>query len=489
MDSQTSRPSLLLSMPLEVLLLISSHLTTPDYGALRQTNKHLEVAFFNSFAREFFTKRQFMLTEFSLQALVGISKSRFANYLNYLIISVERPKLLTMDSTGHSASRPRLVVTPQDNEKFDKFREEGLSHQVLTSTGQDLELLVQALENLTNLVTIGMRDWGAKGRYRDGEHAKWSSYGATTLFQETGIDLQRSSLFFRNDDYPPYVFRTILRALGKTSNTRPERFEVILRKVSLSDSAFHFPQYLESTTTPIVANFKALFLDLNDWFPSPRNSGSNHLQVSNMGLKEFLCKARALEHLRLNFQEWNAPNDYVQLLRWLSMDPTCFKDPQASIDVTRLPPDPVRFENLSQIDIGFVNVEPRVLLQLYRSYKSTLRSISLHRVTLCRAKDEQKNTSQWNKFLSMIAVSGLTNLSAISITNPSQIIHGKSGRTSQLDIRFKDTPQSWEHSWSGQDLDQGLKDIEATIVFDKKVEDDLLSWNSDEEGSYAVNSS
>lgn len=51
----------LLGMPLELLVhIIATYLSTAELGALRLTNKYLEKALFDSFAKEFFTKKQCM---------------------------------------------------------------------------------------------------------------------------------------------------------------------------------------------------------------------------------------------------------------------------------------------------------------------------------------------------------------------------------------------------------------------------------------------
>lgn len=83
-------PSRLLSIPLEVLLSITSNLPTPDYCSLRSTCKHVETQLHNAFSREFFTKRQFMISEFSLQSFIDISKSRYSTCLTHVIIGTER---------------------------------------------------------------------------------------------------------------------------------------------------------------------------------------------------------------------------------------------------------------------------------------------------------------------------------------------------------------------------------------------------------------
>ena len=72
----------LLRLPPELMLRVSTHLTTQELACFRLTCKQVETNLFESVAREFFTKRQFMLEEVSLRALVGISNHKtLAPYL------------------------------------------------------------------------------------------------------------------------------------------------------------------------------------------------------------------------------------------------------------------------------------------------------------------------------------------------------------------------------------------------------------------------
>jgi hypothetical protein len=72
----------LLRLPPELMLRCSSHLTTHELACFRLTCHQVENALWDSFAREFFTKKQFMLEECSLEALVGISNHKtLAPYL------------------------------------------------------------------------------------------------------------------------------------------------------------------------------------------------------------------------------------------------------------------------------------------------------------------------------------------------------------------------------------------------------------------------
>jgi hypothetical protein len=73
----------LLRLPPELMLRISAHLTTLDLGSFRLTCKQVETNLFESFAREYFSKRQFMIEQVSLEALVGIANHKtLAPYLN-----------------------------------------------------------------------------------------------------------------------------------------------------------------------------------------------------------------------------------------------------------------------------------------------------------------------------------------------------------------------------------------------------------------------
>jgi hypothetical protein len=147
----------LISIPLEVLLQITSNLTTPEYGNLRCTCKQIEATLFNSFSREFFAKRQFMFTEFSLQALVDISKSRLSSCLSHVILGLERPSLRQLPPPSPLVYPP---VWPRNN----RFLQECVDHMSFIDTCQDVEMLTEAFSNLRNLETIGMRDFYSRSR-------------------------------------------------------------------------------------------------------------------------------------------------------------------------------------------------------------------------------------------------------------------------------------------------------------------------------------
>jgi hypothetical protein len=168
--SYNNRPCLL-SLPLEVLLQITSNLTTPEYGKLRSTCTHIEATLFSSFSREFFSKRQFMLTEFSLQALVDISKTRLSSSLRHVIFGLEQPSLTSFPSAGQVAANPQSNMHVQKN----RLLQEYVDYMTLINTGRDVEMITEAFSNLANLETVGMRDFNSRSRNRDYPNIEWRS--------------------------------------------------------------------------------------------------------------------------------------------------------------------------------------------------------------------------------------------------------------------------------------------------------------------------
>lgn len=78
----------LLSLPLELLVYISSFVSTSDLAALRLACKQTEKSLYEWFSDEFFVKKQFMLTQPSLQVLLDISRHvSLSKKLKHLIIA------------------------------------------------------------------------------------------------------------------------------------------------------------------------------------------------------------------------------------------------------------------------------------------------------------------------------------------------------------------------------------------------------------------
>jgi hypothetical protein len=165
---------------------------------------------FDSFAKEFFTKRQFMVEHVSLQALVAIARHpTLSPYLNEVIISAQTLSF----SNG------------QDWDWDSTF----VPRQVLLDSGIARDMLVDAFSKLPNLRTVGLRDYDGLGRVRDGAEARWRSYGwsfgrdtSTSHGGERHLHVASAAT----------ILPLLLRALG-IAGSRPRSLEVFLRRREL----------------------------------------------------------------------------------------------------------------------------------------------------------------------------------------------------------------------------------------------------------------
>lgn len=142
------------SIPPEIIgnIVSSNILTTIDYGNLRLTCKHVETSLFDPWSREFFSKKQFMITEFSLQALVDISKSRLSTRLNHVIFGLERPAL----DRGLCLLGDRPVAF--ENNRRQKY----MDHITLLNTGRESLPFAHLPTRITYLCSG--KDWKSRTR-------------------------------------------------------------------------------------------------------------------------------------------------------------------------------------------------------------------------------------------------------------------------------------------------------------------------------------
>ncbi|KAJ2994150.1 hypothetical protein NUW58_g1633 [Xylaria curta] len=485
----------LLNTPLEVLLQITSYLTTPDYGHLRRTCRQLEAALFGAFTKEFFSKRQFALMEFSIQALVDISKSRLAPCLTHLIIHLEHPNALG----------PPGTKTYEQAVRDNLYQAEYINHWEFITTGRDVEMLTDAIKHLPNLETIGMRDFNSRNRSRD--DTAWNSYGCPTLARKTSylLVLPNTSLHLfpsgRGPEYISHVFLTILRAIGNTAvhgcGPTVTRIEVLLHNCRFLDTSFKIPDRFETGISLALSKLKALLLDglCEDrpfFFVNDVASGSKPIVGAGYFLSRFLEKASALEHLRLNFQFYTQ-HPTERILLWLAnaRDP---KDAQTStIDSptaancvkaseslpAHFPPAP-KFPNLRALDIGMATVTQAVLIALYTNYKSTLRDIQLHKMTLATPVNTKSNL--WDRFCNKMRDVDLE-LTTFRLAYLRQTSNIRSTRKGQ--VTFNDPRSKQTKIWRGTAFSQAIKDItgEMESHWDESENDESDESMSDGEDS------
>ncbi|KAF6810425.1 F-box domain-containing protein [Colletotrichum sojae] len=404
-------------IPLEVLLRISSSLTTPELGNLRLTCRSIEQSLFNTFMREFFTKRQFMLTENSLQALVGISKSRLSDCLDHVIIGLNH--------------FPRQYFSPGQEVRANRYRKAHADHLTLVYSGQDVAMLTEAFRNLKNLHTVGIRDYNSRERQkRDGTHASWSSYGATTLWKETGVDLLRNTNAEDAQQYANKVIITLFTALGD-AGARPKAFEYLRKKDGVpSDDGFNlFPNYLKPKVAPVLEGLETLMLVVNVGNGPGRTTTGGSRPQHDYLLRHFLGYLPNLKHLRLNFHSIRVGvmEPVEDFINWLGTPVPHDPVPSTPSDSPLLhPAPPVAFPHLEELNLGFIDLAPKALLNAIRKFAPSLKRLELWRVTLWNQAADDPNardllrTNLWAQTLKALREIPHLELDHIKIGQPNQ---------------------------------------------------------------------
>ncbi|KAF1987105.1 hypothetical protein K402DRAFT_63456 [Aulographum hederae CBS 113979] len=210
-------PHTLDSLPPEILDNISWHLTTPELGALRLTCKEIEAKLFEPFAVEYFTTKQFMLSTFSLQALVDISRHpNLGPRMKKVILSTD-----TVAPPHRSQLAHRHNLNPVEAASVAAHFKHFEDQERLRQLGDDVALLSTAFGHLGSRCTvIELRDYNSRMRKRD--NCSWRSYGAPTIQRETGSNCRV--------DEPVHerLFRVVLTAMERSGHTFHE-FETNFR--------------------------------------------------------------------------------------------------------------------------------------------------------------------------------------------------------------------------------------------------------------------
>ncbi|KAG2165630.1 hypothetical protein VTO58DRAFT_102023 [Aureobasidium pullulans] len=354
----------LVNLPPELLLRVSTFLTTTELGNFRLTNKHVERTLFDSFAREFFTKKQFMLEQISLQALVDISKHPTLSLrLSEVVIGTQ--------------------VFPPDPELASSFGratyEAGyVHHEVLMASGQAMHMLADAFSRLPNLRTVGLRDYNGLGRYRDGEFATWKSWGWSFGWEHQDTYLPSGQYHRTLRIIPPEpILPVILYALG-TANVVPESIHVFLRKhAKLTPRSFNILDgYMGEKIRPVLGEMKELMLAIALDSPYPSFMPSlppDSRTATDATLARLLQCMPKLQTLRLNFDPHQSLGSHF--LGWLGspVPGTPTLSPSSPISSVALP-------NLTALELGMLNVPASVLLKVLTKFN--LESFSMWKCVL-----------------------------------------------------------------------------------------------------------
>lgn len=453
---------------------MASFLPTPVLGQARLACKALEKRLYGHFSQSFFAKKQFMLTERSLQTLIAISEHPdLSQCLKHLVIGLDHFDKID----EHNYATP-------DAAAFVRYQRAAGAQRRLLTTGKATELLVKALNNLKNLGIVDIRDFSSSTRFRDplpnGRPGLWNSYGASTLATELGYRLKmmcsRPSSH-NEDNFANRVFDLVFNAVA-ISTCRPHTIQCILKdkRWGLADSVFDVDNTpAPSMRAPVLTNLKTLFLDLSMEEHSRRQSFHGNLRKSeiidpsNTRIRHFLSCTPNLTWLRLNFQANTQRAQSLQFVTWLAVlpgsNPSPHKLPWFSDDGTNdshsIPwdadhnPPPVAMP-LEHLDLGggfnhtgpvaSVGVTSRVMQSLFNKF-ANLKVINLIRITIYPTRmssdaDPNDRVNLWASLFRSLAPRA-PKLQSLGIRELSQGDHG--GQTYQVTI----TPaEELRSSWS-----------------------------------------
>ncbi|RFN55064.1 hypothetical protein FIE12Z_576 [Fusarium flagelliforme] len=424
-------------VPLEVLLRITCFLTTPELGNVRLTCRSIEQSLYTTFTNEFFTRKQFMISEMSLQALIDISKSRLGGHLRKVHFGTDR-FAHALQVNGHNAR------TVKQMELYD-------SQFSMLATGYHVFFLAEAFKTLSNLEDIVIRDFNSNRRSRDGYNKQWTSYGSTTAFRETGHRPGQSSGLAWGPDtataYGSTVFASVLCALGQ-ANARPKGIEHMSRsKNHLRDCAFNIPSYMLPSVTPVLENLEKLHIDIDLLGGSDFSSddAAGHSPSADMKLREFLLKLKNIRHLRIN-ETHSSVTGPGMLLKWLGED-------SSPTSPSPMGPSP-EYPYIEELNFGMMNVEPQHLIAVAQKFAPSLKRLELHKVTLRRHlpvghTGALPKVNFWNKFLGKLKEIPGLDLRHIKVSLPQQ---QWISRASRVFVSFEDdsnfcqyTGTDWKH--------------------------------------------
>ncbi|KAL2677237.1 hypothetical protein Neosp_011005 [[Neocosmospora] mangrovei] len=405
-------------IPLEVLLRITHFLTTPELGNLRLMCRSIEQALYTSFTNEFFTRKQFMISEQSLQALIDISKSRLSRHLRKVHIGLDRfPQVPHIRGNDPQSLRLAEYYTGQFT---------------LLSNGYHREMLAEAFRNLKHLEDVVFRDFNSTRRTRDGPYRQWTSYGSTTAFNETGTRPNQTTWGPEiTVAYGSTVFNSVLFALGQ-AGARPKGIEYMSRSRNhLRDLAFNMPSYMEAAVFPVLNNLEKLHLDVyltgDDGFSAYPSAA-----FSDANLRRFLLQVTNVKHLRIN-ETQGSDTGPGALLGWLgqtsnpstsgaSANPTT-SAPSVPTGVPTTPPP--SFPLLEELNLGMMSVSPSRVLEALAKFAPTLQRLEMHKVILTRRLPKDSTgpppkISFWTKFLEKLKDTPNLDLHHIKISCPQQ---------------------------------------------------------------------
>ncbi|PTB69378.1 hypothetical protein BBK36DRAFT_1165652 [Trichoderma citrinoviride] len=453
----------LLKVPPEILDRITWHLTTTEYCNLRLASKAIEQAVFFKFTSEFFTRKQFMVSEFSLRALIDISKSRLAGCLRHVHLGLDQ------------LAPARGFADTDLQETIEAMRMHLLrltEQETLWTLGLVPKYLAEAFAHLPKLETCVIRDFNSSRRSRDGPFCQWRSYGSPTLYKETKMHPMPQLGY---PDYVDRLFKAVVHGLAM-AQARPTAIEVMERHDHLlHDSAFHIHPDSEAAVAPVLGRLKRLHLSL-DKARTPIHLARPSQAYHHTHLARFLRGCEDLEELRINgrrdFDTRGESSTQRHLFDWLATKPQT-KASASSLaggeSTGQLPQDPAlpgndstvppaaKLARLKILSLGMTTFTVENLVRLIARFADTLESLDLWRIDVVsenKADDDllaENGTILYARLLRELLNLPNLNLRHIKLGKVHQRLHPTRNAPITQEIKFKP-----EASTRDEDVDKGL---------------------------------
>ncbi|KAL7963442.1 hypothetical protein V8C34DRAFT_268290 [Trichoderma compactum] len=465
--SQNAQSCRLLQVPAEILDRITWHLTTPELCNLRITCKSVQEALYHGFTTEFFTRKQFMVSEFSLRALMDISKSRLARHLRHVHFGLDQLGINNTPSTRGDKAR--------------MFAHRLVEQETLWSLGLVPKYLAEAFGRLPNLESVIVRDFNSNRRSRDGPHAHWLSYGTQTMLKETSVRPYSYGTFGQGSVQYGFVnqmFKAIIHALGM-ANARPTTIEVMERQGHpLFDSAFYVHPDFEAAIIPVLRGLKRLHLTLD---ANSSAIGYDDLPYQRLSLTKFLRHCDGLEELRINGKHHASTYDIRNSLRnlydWLTEAESASateaqklaKSPSLDGQTSDLSllNTPIKFPRLQNISLGMTSFTVNDLVGLVARFADTLQHLEIWRIKLV-CEDRSLNKSQilanrqilFIQLLEKLLNMPNLNLRHIKLGSMEQIWYPADGQYILEEVDFKPTAKTRD-----EDVDAGTERVTGVLQY------------------------
>lgn len=282
------------SLPVELVCQIFDRLDIPDIFNFRLVCRDVHSKTFDTFAKQFFTMKQFMLSSFSLQALTDISQHKpLSPYMQRIIVGTDYisdpANKRDHDYSEKASSDIDVIVLKRAHFRF--FAEQ----EYMWHLGVHARMLSAALKGFRNCHTIEIRDYNCR-RARDGK--EWRSYGAHKIKAETGFFPLRTGPESRDEPIATQIFTAVVSAAvtaGFPLNSLLVTFlhGPVWDRDGMLPHAFYIP-------SDLAVEYKAVLEQLDTLTLAVRTQGDEVPFTHE--LCSFLCLACNLTSLRLNPQ-------------------------------------------------------------------------------------------------------------------------------------------------------------------------------------------